>query len=302
VARRIAITGASGLIGRHLARHLRQQGDTVIRLVRRAAERDDEVSWIPTSRLEPLAAIEGLDALIHLAGAPIAEGRWTHARKRVLRDSRTTTTHHLAMACLRLDSPPRVFMQASAIGLYGDRGDEMLDETAAPGDGFLSELTVAWEASGAPIDVVSRRCMLRLGMVLARDGGAMAKMLPIFKLGLGGRLGNGTQWMSWISIDDVVQVIDRLIDDELVHGPINVVAPTPVRNAIFTQALGHALRRPRFLPVPRFALRMALGPMADGLALSSQRVVPIALLEADHTFQHATIDVALQAVLARSQP
>ncbi len=297
VARRIAVSGTSGLIGRHLVDYLRKRGDTVVSLVRRAVHTDDEVCWIPTSKLEPLQALEGLDAIIHLGGAPIAKHRWTLARKRVLRDSRTASTHHLATACCNLQTPPRVFVQASAIGYYGDQGDALLKESSSHGSGFLANLTHAWEDAGTPFDAIGRRCALRLGMVLATDGGALPSMLPIFKLGLGGRLGRGTQWMSWISIDDVIKIIDRAIDDVQLHGPINVVAPNPVRNAIFTQALGAALKRPCFLPVPRLALRMALGELADALMLSSQRVTPHRLLEVGYSFDHPKIDVAMKAIL-----
>lgn len=236
---------------------------------------------------------------MHLAGAPIAESRWTSARQRVLRDSRTAATAHLVQGLAQLTSPPRTFVQMSAIGFYGSRGDEVLDETASPGTGFLANLTQAWEPAGEAFDAVGRRAVLRLGMVLAPDGGALGKMLPIFRRGLGGRLGDGKQWVSWIAMQDLLAIIDRIIDDDAMHGVISTVAPTPVTNAIFTQAIGRALGRPTFCAVPAMALRLLLGTMADELLLGSQRVVPTTLLKAGFTFKSPTIDVALAALLSR---
>ena len=299
MARRIAISGASGFIGGHLCAHLRQRGDTVLRLVRRPTDAPDEISWIPTSSRPRLSQLEGLDAFVHLAGAPIATGRWTQTRRRVLRDSRAAATGHVARALAQLQTPPRTFVQMSAIGLYGSRSDEVLDESSSPGTGFLAELAQAWEPAGEPFDAIGRRVVLRLGMVLAADGGALGRLLPIFRMGLGGRLGNGKQWVSWIAMPDLLAVIDRAIDDDSMHGVIATTAPTPVTNALFTQAIGAALKRPTFCAVPAMALRMMLGDMADELLLGSQRVVPTQLLKAGFTFQSPTIDVALAAILTR---
>lgn len=238
-----------------------------------------------------------MDAVIHLAGAGIADQRWTPARRRVLRDSRCSTTTHLIDGLNQLDAPPGVLLQASAVGFYGDRGDTVLDESASPGSGFLAELSQAWELSGACFEPAGRRCVLRLGAVLGADGGMLQRVLRPFRYGVGGRLGNGKQWFPWISITDVCRICAFLIDSTSMHGPCNACAPAPVPNAIFTQALGTAVSRPTFAAVPAPLLRLALGAMASELLLASQRVVPAQLLEAGFDFKHPTIDAALAHVL-----
>lgn len=297
---RAIVSGASGLIGGALCDALASGGCTVVRLVRRETAGPNEIAWDPVDRKLDPAALDGADALIHLGGAGIASGRWTDARKQRIRDSRVVGTGLLAEALVCAQNPPKVWVCASAVGYYGDRGDEILSEDAEPGRGFLPDVCRAWEeatdpAIGAGIRVVGAR----FGMVLSRDGGAFPKLHTLFRMGLGGVLGSGRQYMSWITLEDAVRALQRLILAPDVPGPVNIVAPEPVTNAAFTRALGKALRRPTLLPAPAFAMRMALGEMADALLLASARAVPARLQADGFTFNHPQIDVALAHVLRR---
>lgn len=288
---RIGVTGASGFIGTALCQTLAHKGITVLRLVRHQPIADCEVAWNPEESFEPSDRLEGLDALVHLAGAGIADRRWTPARREVLLRSRVDGTRFLVEALQRLARPPTAFVQASAIGLYGNRGDEVLTEDSPRGDGFLPGLVSAWEQAGEPIEHSgTRRICLRMGMVLGESGGALARMKRPFKLGLGGQLGNGRQWVSWIELEDLVQIIVRCCTDSALRGPINAVAPTPLTNRAFTAHLARRWHRPAVLPAPTWALRLAFGRMADELLLSSQRCIPAALVSAGHQFTHVSLN------------
>ncbi|HEX9031862.1 MAG TPA: TIGR01777 family oxidoreductase [Streptosporangiaceae bacterium] len=298
---RIAISGASGLIGSALARALRADGIDVASLVRRAARSADEISWDPQAGpagLDP-AGIAGLHAVVHLSGAPIAAGRWTASRKAMLRSSRIDSTATLAAALAAAGSGPRILLCGSAIGYYGDTADRITDESAPQGAGFLAELVRDWEAATEPAAAAGVRVVnLRSGVVLAREGGMMARLLPPFRLGLGAKLGSGRQYLSWISIADEVRAIRFLLDAQGASGPFNLTAPLPVTNAEFTSALAKALGRPAVLGLPSAALRLALGEVASEL-LGSARVVPTRLTEAGFSFSYPDIVAALAAVLAR---
>lgn len=301
----VLLTGSSGLIGSALAPALEADGHRVRRLRRgasvgAAADGADTASWNPADGAFAPGALGGIDAVVHLAGESIAGGRWTAARKARIRDSRVDGTRRLCAALAALDTPPRVLVAASAIGYYGDRGDALLDESAAPGTGFLPEVSRAWEAAAAPArEAGIRLVQLRIGIVLSRAGGALGQMLLPFRLGLGGVLGSGEQYMSWIALDDVVGVVQRALADESLRGPINTVAPQAVTNREFTRTLGRVLGRPTILPAPAFALRLVLGEMADALLLSSTRVDPAALRSAAFAFRHPRLDGALRHVLGR---
>ena len=271
---RVAISGTSGLVGGELVRRLEQRGDQVVRLVRSGGGSASAVLWDPQSGLMEKRPMEELDALVHLAGAGIADRRWSDARQRVLFESRVAATNRLVESCATLDTPPKTFLCASAIGYYGNRGDQIVDEDSSAGSGFLADLCVAWEQASETADWAQRVHQLRTGIVLSTAGGALPKMLPPFRLGLGGRLGSGQQYMSWISIDDEVGAILYLLDNEFPSGPINLVAPKPVTNQDFTQALGQALHRPTVLPMPAFAVRTLFGQMGEEALLGSQRVSP----------------------------
>ena len=241
--------------------------------------------------------LAGCDAIVHLAGAPIAQ-RWTASHKREIRESRVRGTALIASAVAEMRVKPRVVLSGSAIGYYGDRKDEELDERSVAGSGFLASVSREWEEAAAPIAAAGvRLVLLRTGMVLSREGGAMGKLLPPFKLGLGGPLGTGKQWMSWISLDDHLRAMEHALVADSLHGPANLVAPNPVQNAEFTSVLGHVLGRPAVIPVPRFALTLALGEMAEATALASQRVAPRALLAAGFQFSHPMLEGALKAEL-----
>lgn len=297
----VGITGASGLIGTALSAHLRSQGHDVSPLVRRAAS-PGEISWDPgAGRLDP-ADLAPLDALVHLAGAGIGDHRWTDDYKRVLRDSRVDGTTLLATTLAELGADgPSTLLSGSAIGFYGARGDEVLDERSTSGDGFLAEICRAWEGATAPASAAGVRVAhLRTGIVLSPAGGALKKMLPLFKLGAGGRFGKGDQWMSWISIDDQVRAITHLLTSDT-DGAVNLTAPNPVRNREFADTLGDVLGRPSFLPVPKFGPKLLLGgELADALLFDGQRVEP-AVLQADagFSFEHPDLTTALRAVLGR---
>ena len=297
---RILVSGASGLVGSALVPFLSAAGHEVVRLVRTPAPTPEgTLHWDPRGPLAP-ECVAGFDAVVHLAGAGIADRRWSAARKATILDSRVDGTRTLAVALSECKAPPRVFVCASATGFYGDRGDEVVDEAAAPGGGFLPEVCAAWEAAAEPARAAGLRVAhVRIGIVLDPRGGALGKMLPIFKLGLAGRLGAGTQWMSWIAIDDLLDVLHRALVDARVRGPLNAVAPNPVTNAAFTATLARVLRRPAFLPAPAFALRLALGEMAQPLLLASTRVVPAGLLALEHRFRHPDLEGALRHLLGR---
>jgi len=273
----------------------------VLQLVRRPAASSAELQWNPAATL-PVAgpeAIEGLGGAIHLSGANIAAHRWTEAWKREMTVSRVQSTRALAITLANLRRPPPVLLVASAIGIYGNRGDELLDETSAPGSGFMADLCRQWEAAAWPaVDAGIRVVHLRLGVVLGPGPGALSKMLPLFRRGLGGRLGNGRQWMSWISLADALGAMLFALDTPTVSGTINLTAPNPVTNAGFTSALARQLGRPAILPAPAFALRLALGEMADEALLSSARVFPSRLTTAGYRFAHPTLAQALAAALA----
>ncbi|MBM4336318.1 MAG: TIGR01777 family protein [Deltaproteobacteria bacterium] len=294
---RIAISGASGLVGRRLGKALEADGHTLLRLVRREPARRGEVLWDPASgRLDP-AALEGIDAFVHLSGESIASGRWSTARKREIVESRTVTTRLVSAALARLASKP-VLVSASAIGYYGDRGGEWLDETSPPGRGFLPEVCVEWEracdaARAAGLRVVNPR----IGVVLDPSGGALAAMLLPFRFGLGGKLGSGSQYVAWITLDDLVGAIRHCIVSETLSGPVNAVAPAPVTNAELTTAIARALGRPAFLRVPATALRLALGEAADELLLGGARVSSRKLEASGYEFRDRDVDRALARLL-----
>jgi uncharacterized protein (TIGR01777 family) len=298
----IAVTGASGLIGSALSRRLKAAGHRVTPLVRRPAGAG-EISWDPDNgRLEP-GQLEGMDAVIHLAGENVG-ARWTAARKRRIRGSRTTGTRLLAQAIARARRRPGALVSASAIGIYGNRGDEVLTENSPAGDArldFLAEVGREWEAAAEPARASGVRVVHpRFGLVLSPHGGALKKMLLPFRLGLGGRLGSGTQWMSWISIDDVVGATLHVLLTESFSGPVNMVAPEPVRNRDFTVILGRVLSRPTPFAVPAAALRLVLGEMATSTLLASARVLPKRLLAAGYRFEHSDLETALRHVLRAS--
>ncbi|OGL10944.1 MAG: TIGR01777 family protein [Candidatus Rokubacteria bacterium RIFCSPLOWO2_02_FULL_72_37] len=297
----VAVTGASGLVGSALRRALAAQGHDVLPLVRGAAPAPGErvVRWDPAAGTLAAADLEGVDAVVHLAGERIA-GRWTAAKKARIRDSRVRSTALLAGTLARLARPPRVLVSASAVGWYGDRGDEILTEGSPPGTGFLAEVCREWEAATGPAALVGIRVAhLRIGMVLSRRGGGLAALLPAFRLGLGGAVGRGVQWMSWIALDDLVGALVHALGADTLAGPVNAVAPHPVTNREFTRTLGRVLRRPAFLPFPALAARLLLGEMANALLLASVRALPLRLTASGYAFEHPQLDGALRAELAR---
>lgn len=296
---RVAITGSSGLIGTALAARLRADGHEPVPVVR-SAPNPGEIGWDPhAGRLDP-HALSGIDAVVNLAGAGIGDKRWTDDYKRVVLESRTGATTLLAESIAAIDDGPRTMLSGSAIGFYGDRGDEELDERSPAGTGFLADVVEAWEASTAAAERAGARVVhLRTGIVLAPKGGALGKMLPLFKLGLGGRFGSGKQWMSWISLTDEVGAIVHLLTSGLA-GPVNLTAPAPARNAELADAIGDVLHRPTILPVPSFGPKLALGgERAGALLFESQRVHPTKLLGDGYRFVHPTLAEALHDVLRR---
>lgn len=303
--KRILLTGSNGLIGRELAAFLRQGGYEVIGLSRRSDDAKTQVRWdLNDSRpTECSALLDGrpLDAVIHLAGEGIAEGRWTDAQKEKLRTSRVEATHNLIAGLKQLNLSPSVFISASGIGIYGDPGDDVLSESAAAGRGFLSQLATEWEGAASTANEVfgSRVVCLRMGSVLTPKGGALAKMLVPFRLGAGGPLGHGRQWMSWVALDDVLYAIAHTLETASVRGAVNLVSPHQVRNKEFSQTLARVLNRPCLFPVPAFVLRGMFGGMADELLLGSQRAVPQALLDAGFQFRHANLESSLRHMLGR---
>jgi hypothetical protein len=296
---RVLVSGSSGLVGQTLLPHLAAEGHEVVRLVRRPPPLGPlEIAWDPVAGRIDAAALDGIDAAVHLSGESIAAGRWTDSRKQLLRDSRIGSTRLLAESLARAARKPRVLVVASATGYYGNRGDAALEESAAPGDGFVSGLCRDWEAAAAPAAQAGIRVAnLRIGVVLSAAGGALPALLPLFRLGLGGPLGTGRQYFPWIALDDLVRVVDFVLGNDALHGAVNATAPTQVTNAEFTRALARALRRPAVLVVPAFVLRLVLGPFADEGLLASQRVVPRRLLGAGFAFRHPDLEGALRHAL-----
>jgi hypothetical protein len=294
---KIVVSGASGLIGTPLVAHLRSKGHEVVRLVRRTPS-IGEASWNPNSgELDP-AVLEGADAVIHLSGAGIGDKRWTDAYKREVLESRTQSTELIARTIAGLERKPRVLLSGSAIGIYGDRADESLTESSAHGTGFLADVCERWERAAAPArDAGVRTVFLRTGIVLSPSGGALKKLLAVFKVGLGGRFGSGKQWQSWISLDDEIAAIEFLLDAD-VSGPVNLTAPHPVTNAEFTRVLAGVLRRPAILPIPSFGPKVLLGSeLADALLFTGQRVLPEVLNANGFAFAHPTLETALRSLL-----
>lgn len=300
---KILISGASGLVGKALARRLQEDGHVVARLVRPGggSSSPGDIFWDPMAATVDAPAMEGFDAVIHLSGASIAEARWTPQRKAVLRSSRIDSTRVLVDTLSGLKQKPRVFLCASATGYYGNRGDELLTESSEVGTDFLALLARDWEGEARRAELAGiRTVLLRFGVVLSAEGGALPRMLVPFKYGIGGRLGSGNQWMSWIALEDVVEIVRSAILSVEFSGPVNIVAPNPVRNSEFTRVVAETLHRPAIFSAPAFALRIALGQMADPLLLSSQRVIPERLLAIGHKFRFANLDAALQSILARN--
>jgi len=299
----VLVTGASGLIGSALVPFLTTGGHRVVRLARTAADGHaltPAVTWEPAARRIDAAALEGFDAVVHLAGAPIAAARWTDAVRARIRDSRVEGTRFLCETLAHLARPPRVLLSASAIGFYGDRGDQPCDESAGRGGGFLADVCEAWEDATAPArDAGIRVVLLRIGVVLSPRGGALATMLPAFRLGAGGVVGGGMQWVSWIGIDDVLGAIHHALVTEGVAGPLNVVAPHPVTNRELTTTLAAVLHRPAWLPVPAAGVRFVLGEVADETVLSSTDVVAGALLGSGYRFRTPDLDATLRHLLGR---
>jgi uncharacterized protein len=295
----VVISGSSGLIGQALSAALTERGHTVVPLVRRDVKADEAaLRWDPAGGAIDHHGLEGVEAVVHLAGESIASSRWTDEQKAKILNSRTRTTTLLAEALVGLEHPPTVFLSGSAVGYYGDRGDEVLTEHSDPGDDFLADVCVRWEACSQLATAAGIRTVnLRTGIVLDRDEGALAKQLLPFKLGVGGRIGSGKQWQSWISLDDEVAAICHLLDAD-VAGPVNLVAPNPVRNAEFAKTLGRVLRRPTLLPIPSFAPAVLYGrELVEALLLSSQRANPSVLVASGFEFRHTTLEDALRDIL-----
>jgi uncharacterized protein (TIGR01777 family) len=294
---KVAITGASGLLGPPLARSLRDDGHDVLRLVRRVPTAPDEVEWDPATGEVDLAALTGVDAVIHLAGANLGGRPWTPAYRRTVLDSRVSGTRTIASALAHLEPRPRVLLSASGVGYYGPRDEQVLDETAPAGDGYITQIVREWEAETVAAAAAGVRVVtMRTGVVVSGRGGALGRLIPLFRLGVGGRLGSGRQWWSWVSLHDYVRAVRFLLDRDDISGAVNVCAPTPVTNAEFTKTLGRVLHRPTVLAVPGFALRLPFRDFAKDL-LGGQRVVPGRLLAAGFTFDHPDLESALAAEL-----
>ncbi len=300
---KILMTGSSGLVGTALVQELKRAGHTVCRLVRPGTvdtgsdSTGFDVKWDPATGELGGAAV-GADAVVNLAGAPIADVRWSQSRKKVLRTSRVDNTRALVQALERMAARPAVLVSASAIGYYGDRGDEILSEASAPGSDFLGALAREWEEEALKAEALDIRVVrARFGIILAKQGGALPAMMKPFQLGLGGKLGSGQQWMSWITINDVAAILKYALQDRGVRGALNVVSPQPVRNVEFTKVLAETMKRPAVLGAPAFALRLALGEMADGMLLASERVQPAMLEKRGYRFQHPDLRGALQSIL-----
>ncbi|MBI4916590.1 MAG: TIGR01777 family protein [Acidobacteria bacterium] len=296
---RVLLSGANGFIGRALTARLRAEGWEVVALTRGAAAGGTAVTWDPMAGALDPAAVDGFDAVVHLAGEEIGVGRWTSRKKQAIRESRARGTRLLAAALAQTAGTPSVLVSASGINAYGSRGDEVLTEASGRGDGFLADVCHAWEDATSPASEAGIRVVTpRIAMVLGPDGGALARMLPLFRAGGGGPLGSGRQWWSWISRDDLVSVIVRAIDDPGLRGPVNAASPQAVTNREFTATLARVLHRPAVLPAPAFALRLALGQLAGELLLASIRVRPAVLERAGFAFGDGTLEPALRRILA----
>lgn len=296
---RILVSGSSGLVGSALINSLRGAGARIARLARlstaQGANEEERISWNPSEPISP-DAVSGFDAVIHLAGESIV-GRWSESRKAILRSSRIPATANLARALAQAKLKPGVFLSASAIGYYGNRGNELLTEDSIPGKGFTADLARDWEQASLPAaDAGIRTVQMRIGIVLSRSGGALRKMLFPFEMGVGGRVGDGRQWMSWIDLHDVIGAIQHLLRSDLLHGPVNLVAPKAVTNAEFTKTLANVLSRPAIFPVPPFAARLAFGQMADELLLASQHVEPTKLISSGYPFRYPTLKQSLESM------
>jgi len=294
---RLLVSGASGLIGTALLASFDPHNTQIVRLVRGTAQSAEQISWDPFAAVAP-AAVSGFDAVVHLAGESVV-GRWTGDKRKAIRESRVQGTRNLAAALAQTEVKPRVFVCASAVGFYGNRGDEILSEKSSSGQGFLPEVCREWEdASRIAAEQGIRTVNIRIGLVLSAKGGALAKMLTPFKLGLGGRIASGQQWWSWIHVDDIVGAIQHAMLTEPLSGPVNLVAPNPVRNAEFTRVLASVLRGPAFLPVPEFALRLAFGTQAaEEMLLASQRIEPGKLTASGYAFRFRELRAALENLL-----
>ena len=295
---KILVAGSSGFVGTALKVSLTGAGHEVMTLVRRETVESASIRWDPAAGAVPALDAFEFEAVVNLAGENVASGRWTAKRRDRLRQSRVLSTATLCNAFREMSHPPAVLINASAVGFYGDCGDQIVTEESPAGDDFLAALSEEWEgAANAAAAHGMRVAILRFGMVLGPAGGALSRMLPAFRLGFGGRLGSGSQYVSWIELSDAVTAICHIIEDERLQGPVNLVAPNPVTNAEFTRCLGTTLRRPTILPAPAWALRLVLGAMANELLLSSTRAVPQRLSETEFAFAHAHLDSALRSVL-----
>ncbi len=294
---RVLITGASGLIGKALQRSFEKKGYEMLLASRSEPKDERHIQWNPDTGFADadLPRLEGIDAVVHLAGESISAIRWSEEKKKAIRDSRVFGTRSMIETFDKLEQRPKTFITGSAIGFYGDRGDDVMTESSAAGKTFLAEISKEWEAeSRRAEDLGIRTVLLRTGIVLSKDGGALATMMTPFKLGVGGVVGSGKQWMSWISLDDVVGIINFALENENVRGAVNVTAPNPVTNEEFTKTLGSVLYRPTFLPLPEFAVHMVFGEMGDALLLDSTRVVPKRMLDAGYEFKFTDLKTALE--------
>lgn len=294
---RVLITGASGLIGTELQKSFKEKGYEMLLASRSKPKDVGHIQWNMDTGFadEDLEKLEGLDAVIHLAGENVSGLRWTEDKKKAIRDSRVFGTRTMIEAFARLEKKPKVFIAGSAIGFYGDRADDEMTETSSAGDTFLAKVCKEWEAeSRRAEDMGIRTVLLRTGIVLSKDGGALATMLTPFKLGVGGVVGSGKQWMSWVSLDDVVAIINFALENESLRGAVNLVSPNPVTNEEFTKTLGSVLYRPTFLPLPEFAVNLVFGEMGDALLLASTRVIPKRLVDAGYEFKYVALKAAIE--------
>lgn len=292
---KILITGASGLIGTALQKSFAEKGYEMLLATRSEPKKPEQIQWDMEAGFADAGRLEGLDAVIHLAGENVSGLRWTEDKKKAIRESRVKGTHNIVNTLSNLEKKPKIFISGSAIGFYGDRGDDMMTETSPAGDTFLADVCKAWETeSRRAEDMGIRTVLLRTGIVLSKDGGALATMLTPFKFGVGGVVGSGKQWMSWISLDDVIAIINFALENESLRGAVNVVAPNPVTNEEFTKTLGEVLYRPTFLPLPEFAVNLVFGEMGDALLLDSTRVEPKRLKEAGFEFEFTELKAAIE--------